>query len=294
MKRLVPFFRQRLVELDRLLRGEATQLEALDGNKLDISAKGLIIIAVLLAMLYGLCMGSFSLLKETAPTLIDPYGPWKQMLASMLKTPALFLLTLVVTLPSLYVFNALVGSRLTLLGMTRLLVAAMSVNIAVLASLGTIIVFFSLTTTSYPFVLLLNVAAFTVAGVLGMIFLLQTLHRLTKSEHRGLPKQFVPNTTSDDSEKRHAADEGQGGLAKNELALEPSALDMPRGQVLGSSTRVVFRCWIVLFSLVGAQMGWVLRPFVGNPDMPFSFFRERDSNFFAAVFGALKQLLVGG
>jgi hypothetical protein len=37
-----------------------------------------------------------------------------QIPASMLKVPALFLLTLIVTLPSLYVFNALVGSRLTM------------------------------------------------------------------------------------------------------------------------------------------------------------------------------------
>ncbi|MEQ8836762.1 MAG: hypothetical protein RID07_08160, partial [Lacipirellulaceae bacterium] len=252
------------------------------------------IIAVLLAKLYGLCMGSFSLLKETAPTLVDPYGPLKQILASMVKTPALFLLTLLVTLPSLYVFNALVGSRLTLLGMTRLLVAAMSVNIAVLASLGAIIIFFSLTTTSYSFILLLNVAAFTVAGVLGMLFLLQTLHRLTKSEHRGLPTDSAHTKTKITSDKKIASDTRQADVAKEKPTLEPSALDMPRGQVLGSSTRVVFRCWIVLFSLVGAQMGWVLRPFVGNPDLPFTFFRERDSNFFAAVFGALKQLLFEG
>ena len=35
-----------------------------------------------------------------------------QVLASMVKVPLLFYLTLLVTLPSLYVFNALVGSRL--------------------------------------------------------------------------------------------------------------------------------------------------------------------------------------
>ena len=33
-----------------------------------------------------------------------------QLVASMLKVPTLFFLTLLVTLPSLYVFNALVGS----------------------------------------------------------------------------------------------------------------------------------------------------------------------------------------
>jgi hypothetical protein len=68
---------------------------------------------------------------------------------------------------------------------------------------------------------------------------------------------------------------------------------MPSGQVLGRHTRLVFNCWIVLFSLVGAQMGWVLRPFIGQPDLPFSWFRERESNFFAAVLGSLRELFFG-
>ena len=31
-------------------------------------------------------------------------------------------------------------------------------------------------------------------------------------------------------------------------------------------------------------MGWVLRPFVGNPHQPFTWIRGRESNFFQAVF----------
>ena len=97
----------------------------------------------------------------------------------MLKVPALFFLTLIVTLPSLYVFNALVGSRLTLSTVIRLLVAALGVMLAVLASLGPIVAFFSVSTTSYPFMVLLNVVVFAASGFLGLAFLLQTLHRLS-------------------------------------------------------------------------------------------------------------------
>lgn len=32
--------------------------------------------------------------------------------------------------------------------------------------------------------------------------------------------------------------------------------------------------WMVLYAFVGIQMGWILRPFVGSPGMPVSFFRE--------------------
>ena len=97
----------------------------------------------------------------------------------MVKIPLLFYLTLLVTLPSLYVFNALVGSRLTLATVVRLLVASLGVMVTVLASLGPIVAFFSVSTTSYPFMLLFNVVVCGVSGGLGLSFLLQTLHRLS-------------------------------------------------------------------------------------------------------------------
>ena len=71
-------------------------------------------------------------------------------------------------MPSLYVFNALVGSRLTLAAVIRLLVATLGVIVAVLASLGPIVAFFSVSTTSYPFMVLFNVVVFAVSGVLGL------------------------------------------------------------------------------------------------------------------------------
>jgi len=37
-------------------------------------------------------------------------------------------------------------------------------------------------------------------------------------------------------------------------------------------------------------MGWVLRPFLGNPNVPFAWFRPRESNFFQAVFQAFASL----
>ncbi|TWT74505.1 hypothetical protein Pla123a_33280 [Posidoniimonas polymericola] len=314
MNTLKRLFGRSLAELDQLLRGAATRPALLNSDKLGVSARGLAVVSVLLAMFYGACMGSYSLLKEVPPDLHDPYGPYLQVLASTIKTPALFLLTLLITLPSLYVFNALVGSRLTLIGMTRLLVAALAVNIAVLASLGTIVVFFSLTTGSYAFIRLLNVAVFTVAGVLGLMFLLQTLHRLIRaSEERELSEMLAAKRAADRADDGADGDAETAKLAAAESILYEtdtppdaavdesrleeqiaSALDMPSGQVLGRHTRLVFRCWIVLFSLVGAQMGWVLRPFIGSPDLPFTFFRERQSNFFAAVLHSLIELLSGG
>lgn len=38
--------------------------------------------------------------------------------------------------------------------------------------------------------------------------------------------------------------------------------------------RLTLRLWIVLYAFVGIQMGWILRPFVGDPRAPVHFFRE--------------------
>jgi hypothetical protein len=276
------------LHLDRLLRGDTTRPDALRNGTLQINAGGLAVLIVLLGAIYGLCMGSYSLLKEVNPSVVDPDGRYMQLLATSIKVPALFYLTLLVTFPSLYVFNALVGSRLTVMSVLRLLIASLAVNLAVLSSLGPIVLFFSLTTKSYSFVLLLNVVMYSIAGVLGLGFLRQTLHRLTTIEAVPAPQLERTPVTVDEAGAIHLPESVDTGL------IDPSAIDMPPGQNFGRHTRLVFTCWMIVFALVGAQMGWVLRPFVGNPNLPFSWFRERGSNFFEAVLNTIGALLSGG
>jgi hypothetical protein len=290
-----------LNHLDRLLRGEATRPEELREGRIHIDAGGMAIMIVLLGMIYGLCMGSYSLLKEV-PETFDPNMRFMQLLATTLKVPALFYLTLLVTFPSLYVFNALVGSRLTLVSVLQLLIASLAINLAVLASLGPIVLFFSLSTKSYAFIQLLNVVMFSVAGVLGLIFLLQTLHRLTSASlHKPSPGpgegpgegHSAPLATRTDTGDMLGESKALVSTSSDVVELA-SALDMPTGQSLGRHTRSVFTCWVIVFALVGAQMGWVLRPFIGNPAQKFDWFRVRRSNFFEAVLNALDTLLTGG
>jgi hypothetical protein len=275
-----------LGELDRILRGELTQVSSLRRGGIDVSPGRLSIIIVVLGMVYGICMGTFALFR-----LKEPHA-W-QMVASMVKIPLLFYLTLLVTLPSLYVFNALVGSRLTLGTVVRLLVASLGVMVAVLASLGPIVAFFSVSTTSYPFMVLFNVVVCSVSGALGLTFLLQTLHRLSILDSQtsrtpsteGLRAAVEQRLNELESESIPAsASEGP------EILGPASALDPVPNRVLGKHVKTVFNLWVVVFALVGAQMGWVLRPFIGNPNMPFTWFRGRDSNFFQAVLQKLHEL----
>ena len=139
-------------ELDRVLRGEP-----LAGDSTAKQWRSLVGVNILLAVAYGCCMGSFGIFGRAEPEY------W-QVVASGVKVPMLFLLTLAVTFPSLYVFNTILGTKLPFGKLVRLITSAMSVLNAVLASLGPIVAFFSATTTNYSFILLLNVVIFAVSG----------------------------------------------------------------------------------------------------------------------------------
>ena len=295
--------------LDRILKGDATRPGSLRGGSIDLPVSGLAVVVAVLGAFYGACMGAFALLARWGTdTRTDGY---LQILASAAKVPMLFLLTLGVTFPSLYVFNALVGSRLAFAAVSRLMVAALAVIMAVLASFGTILLFFSLCTTSYPFIVLLNVAMFAVGGLLGMRFLLQTLRRLSAAAElepvaAASGGSAAPPTVGDVGV---SADVLTGmpsmpvaaptvPVAPPPPALPPSvygpgALEPTVGQIVSPQVKTIFRIWVIVFGLVGAQMGWVLRPFIGSPNVPFTFFRERDGNFFEAVAGQVERLVVG-
>jgi hypothetical protein len=256
-----------LKALDRLLRGESTRPGELQSGRVDVPATGLSLLILALGATYGLCMGLFSVVGREVPSYL-------QIPSSMIKVPALFVLTLLITLPSLYVFNALVGSRLRGETLVKLLVASMAITLAVLASFGPIVAFFSLTTNSYPFMIILNVLVFALSGAIGLRFLIQTMQRLSISS------LFVPPPVPPSPVDTITTD---GPTLEPAKAQEISALAPAGERTIDKNVKSVFVCWVIVFGLVGAQMSWVLRPFIGNPDQPFTWFRPRESNFFEAV-----------
>ena len=58
--------------------------------------------------------------------------------------------------------------------------------------------------------------------------------------------------------------------------------------------RWMLRTWIVIYVFVGIQMGWVLRPFIGDPRAPVQFFREGSwSNAYEFVLQMIWDVLSG-
>jgi hypothetical protein len=53
----------------------------------------------------------------------------------------------------------------------------------------------------------------------------------------------------------------------------------------------IFKFWIFIFAFVGMQLAWNLRPFIGDKNLPMEIFREKEGNFYLAVFQSMGDLL---
>lgn len=57
-----------------------------------------------------------------------------------------------------------------------------------------------------------------------------------------------------------------------------------------SRHRAMLVIWVFLYAFVGIQMGWMMRPFVGNPTKEVTFFRDEPfSNAYVAVFNLVTR-----
>jgi hypothetical protein len=297
---------------------------------------------LLLGAVCGLGTGLYGAVRPSHPALA-------QWAATTAKVPLLFLASLVVTLPSLYVFAALNGAQVRLGRLAVIALEATIVMTAVLASLAPVVAFFTLSSNDYRFLVLLNVALFAVSGLIGVKVLRRRIAELIGIELRRRPPPPSPSASPPAPEPKRRA-EGPGmeptpatvsGAAPTKAAEEtPRGAETLPGTAPGAGRGVplvpvmrygpdapaeglddgfpivadraaaplpplpprrrpdaeeaahtVLRVWTILFALVGAQMSWILRPFIGSPDGPFTLFRERRSHFFAAVWRTFELLL---
>ena len=141
---------------------------------------------------------------------------------SAIKVPLLLLATLLLSLPSYFVLNTLLGLRADFGAAWRAVVASQAGLTIILVSLAPVTAFWYVSSSDYRLAILFNTAMFAVASV-GAQAILQRGYRPL-------------------------------------IAQEPKH-------------RWVLRIWIFLYAFVGIQMGWNLRPFVGDPSQPVRFFR---------------------
>lgn len=196
------------------------------------------IILALLAMIaafgmcYGAVMGTFGgVLGERS---------W-QVLYSALKVPLLLSATFIISLPSFFVLNTLLGLRDDFLEAVRALLAAQAGVAVILASLAPFTAFYYASTTDYRTAVLFNGGMFAIASLGAQILL--------RRHYRGLIE-------------RHA------------------------------NHRWLLWSWVVIYSFIGIQMGWILRPFIGDPEMAVQFLRSDTwGNAYVVVFESLWRII---
>jgi hypothetical protein len=143
--------------LMQLLRDRNSFLDEIDERKqLDRKIVSLLFCSSLFFALYGAIIGSI-------------HG-WLQMLSSAFKLPALYLITLLICLPTLYFLDIIFGSKKTFSQYVTLLLASMSLISVMLFGFAPISLFFRLSINDYDFFLLLNVVILTITGVIGVKF----------------------------------------------------------------------------------------------------------------------------
>lgn len=166
-----------LAYLDSILRHREAHFADIFANR-DVLRQIVLLLGIIFALsaLHGLTMGLSS-------------GPL-QMLSSAIKVPVLYLVTLAVCFPMLYVVNVIMGSRLGFLQTLALILLAMALSAILLAACSPIAVFFSVTGSSYHFLKLLNVAIFAFSGIWGMLGLWRGLHAMCEISDL-FPRQAV-------------------------------------------------------------------------------------------------------
>jgi len=200
---------------------------------------------------YGLVMGS-------------SHSLW-QSLASAFKLPILFLLTLAICLPTLYLFNLLCGGRLSARQALALVLAAITVTATLTLAFAPITLFFMVTAQSYPFFILLNTAILLLTGAVGLSFLISGMHSMNTQARAEQTEPTEPPET-----------------------VEP-LLTTPAPQPQPVSMNLLL-IWVLLYGFVGTQLAWTLRPFHGDPSMPFILFRPVESNFYIGVVQTIARL----
>jgi len=161
-----------LREIEILLRNRYQFFaEIRDEIRVSRKVRAMLVYSALFLAVFGAVIGS-------------EHSVW-QALASSVKLPLLFLITLLICLPTLYFFNTIFEASLTLGQNFALLLTAVTMTAIVLLAFAPVTLFFLITTSQYQFYKLLNVAIFAMAGWIGVRQLTLGMRLLTANDRRG-------------------------------------------------------------------------------------------------------------
>jgi hypothetical protein len=146
-------------------------LEIKEGIDLHGKIRSMIIASAVFLALFGAVLGSSSGLAGIG-----------QAMSSAVKLPILFLLTSLICLPTLYLFNTLFGARQSIRQNLAMYLAPITIMTVMLFGFAPIVLFFLITVSDYQFFKLLNVVVFAISGFIGMWFLVKGMWIISTDE----------------------------------------------------------------------------------------------------------------
>jgi hypothetical protein len=255
-----------------------------------------------LPQLTGQMLASSGIALAVYGAVLGSFHSALMALTSAAKLPLLFLVTLAICLPTLYLFNLVFGARLSIRQSLALVMVALTVTAMLALAFAPISLFFLITAPNYAFFKLLNVTILALSALVGLRFLtggMKVLNHhglLSAAEHRPVE---APVSPAGPAPLPAAASDAQPATENHAqpvaVALAAPPQPFPPARPIRSTeptppSMTLLYIWILLFGFVGTQLAWTLRPFFGSPDKPFSLYREIDGNFYAEIFRTLSHL----
>jgi hypothetical protein len=277
-----------LLVIERILRDrQGIWQQVVEDRDLPRLTAQMLLSSVVALAVYGAVLGSFHSVLMA--------------LTSAVKLPLLFLVTLAICLPTLYLFNLVFGARLSIRQSLSLVMVALTVTAMLALAFAPISLFFLITAPDYGFFKLLNVAILGLSALVGLRFLTGGMRVL--NDHGLLaPKVEAPAeaavVTAPATHPELVA--AGNGAAPGPPVKVPPGYTLTPVRPLGPEPRppaqstppsmTLLYVWIFLFGFVGTQLAWTLRPFFGSPGMKFSLYREIDGNFYGEIFRTISHL----
>lgn len=159
------------VLINSLRERQAFLEEIRQGSRLPSKIISLLVCSSLFLAIYG--------------GIIGAYHSWMQALSSAVKLPALYLITLLICLPTLFFSNIIFGSKRTFSQHFALVLTAVSITSVLLFSFAPITLFFLISTNNYQFLILLNVVIFSFTGLIGVSSLYQASNIILEQDSEG-------------------------------------------------------------------------------------------------------------
>ena len=223
---------------------------------------------------------------------------FSQALSSMVKLPLLFLATLAICLPTLYLFNLVFGARLSMMQAVTLIMVAITVISVLTLAFAPISLFFLITAQNYEFFKLLNVCILGLTAVVGLLSSPVAWPPSTRTTRRSSrPRGTTPRPPRCRSRPRTGAGprrrrerQRRPGCACGDASPHRDATSAAAVPAERPTRMTLVYIWILLFGFVGTQLAWTLRPFFGDPDAPFALFREISGTFYSDILQTIGAL----